>query len=80
MIGMEFIQNESVHPKTKLRSVTPATDKARQFIAESLRQGWVLLSSGPAHNVISITPPLIFSEKEAELAVKAFDRIFQKLN
>ncbi len=55
------------------------TEKAKIFIAESLRHGVVLLLSGAAHNVLSITPPLIITEKEISFCVSLFDKILLKL-
>lgn len=55
------------------------TEKARKFIAEGLRQGLVMLPSGAAHNVVSLTPPLIITEKEISHCVAVFDKILQKL-
>ena len=54
-------------------------EKAGQFIAESLRGGVVLLPSGPTHDVISVTPPLIIGEKEILYCVSLFDRILSKI-
>jgi 4-aminobutyrate aminotransferase-like enzyme len=63
MIGMELRDQEA----------------ARRFGQESLKSGMVVLSSGPAHNVVSLTPPLIISEHEIAACVKLFDKILQKL-
>ena len=54
-------------------------EKARLFISEALRHGVVLLLSGPAHNVISITPPFILTEKEILYCVSLFDRILSRI-
>ena len=77
MIGIEFCDPPPFGSKGKKE--TPATDKARAFIAEALRQGMILLPSGLAHNVISITPPFVISEKEILFCVKSFDKILQNL-
>ena len=74
MIGMEF--SETVSGGKRL---VPATEKARAFIAQALRQGVVLLPSGPRHHVVSITPPLIITEKEILYCVSLFDRILAKI-
>ena len=77
MIGIELMDHPmfGAHGKKEV----PATDKARAFIAEALKCGIILLSSGPAHNVISITPPFVISEKEILFCVKIFDKILQNL-
>lgn len=77
MIGMELGKIESLGKKGN--QLTPATDKAKIFIQEAMRQGLVLLSSGPHHNVISITPPFIITEKEILFTVGVFDRILKKI-
>jgi len=76
MIGLEL--GQAVVGK-KGTTVIPATDKARAFIAEAMRQGVILLSSGPGHNVISITPPFVISEKEILFCVNLFDKILKKI-
>ena len=77
VIVEEFSQNILSGRKEK---IIPATDKAKTFVAEALRQGLVLLLSGVDHNVISITPPFLITEKEIHFCIKTFDKIFQKIN
>jgi 4-aminobutyrate aminotransferase-like enzyme len=72
MIGIELVDPLSKKP-------VPAPAKAKQFVEESLKAGIILLPCGPDHNVISLTPPLIISEKEIDFAVGAFDKILKKL-
>ena len=76
MIGMEFAEPAY---GAKNKKIVPATEKAKRFIAEALRHGLVLLPSGPHHNVISLTPPLVISEKEIVHCVAAFDKILRKI-
>jgi 4-aminobutyrate aminotransferase-like enzyme len=78
MIGVEFSEQAPYGSRSKQKFL-PATAKARAFIAESLRHGIVLLPSGADHNVISITPPFVISEKEIVFCVKIFDKILQRL-
>lgn len=77
MIGMEF-GAQVPFGKNGMKEV-PGTDKCRVFTAEALRQGIVTLGSGPDHNVVSITPPLIISEKAIQHAVQTFDKILKKI-
>ena len=85
MIGLELVENRSLDSKpskkTKpaYRTGRPATQKAKAFIEEALKSGIILLPSGPFHNVISITPPFVISEKEITYCVGVFDKIFKKL-
>ena len=74
MIGIEFSQTG-----TGKHKIVPLTDKARAFTAEALRRGLVLLPSGPDHNVISLTPPFVITEKEIHFCVSLFDKILSKL-
>jgi 4-aminobutyrate aminotransferase/(S)-3-amino-2-methylpropionate transaminase len=74
MIGLELCETNSGSKKP-----VPATEKTRNFIAEALRRGLVLLPAGAAHNVISITPPFIITEKEIRYSVSEFDKILSKL-
>ena len=57
----------------------PSAEKARNFIAQAIQSGLILLPSGPGHNVISITPPFIISEKEILYSVSQFDKILSKI-
>lgn len=75
MIGLEF---SHVHYGKK-KTITPATAHARSFIKEAFKHGIVLLPSGADHNVISITPPFVISEKEITFCVSQFDKILQKM-
>jgi 4-aminobutyrate aminotransferase-like enzyme len=77
MIGMEFTEPQLYGPRNK--KPVPATARARSFIAEALRHGVILLPAGPHHNVVSITPPFVISEKEITFAVSLFDKILQKI-
>ncbi len=76
MIGLEFGQYKKSGKQFKLE---PATEQARFFIAEALRAGVLLLPSGPYHNVVSITPPFVISEKEISYCVGVFEKVLQKI-
>lgn len=76
MIGLEF---SSVQYGRSKKVITPATDKARAFIVEALKRGIIILPSGAAHHVISLTPPFVISEKEIVFCVSQFDKILQKI-
>jgi 4-aminobutyrate aminotransferase-like enzyme len=78
MIGVEFMESQTYGAKGN--KIVPATAKARAFVVEALKHGIILLSSGPDHNVISITPPFVISEKEIHYCIKSFDKILSKLH
>ena len=77
MIGMELVENRSFDAKPSQKT-KPATAKAKLFIEEALKNGLILLPSGPQHNVISITPPFIITEKEIDYSIGVFDKILKK--
>lgn len=76
MIGLELSHTETSGKKTK---IIPETEKARRFMLEALRHGLILLPSAPDHHVLSITPPLIISQKEIQYTIQAFDKILKSL-
>ena len=44
-----------------------------------LREEGILTGTdGPHHNVIKLRPPLVFTEKDADLFVKTLDEILQE--
>jgi 4-aminobutyrate aminotransferase-like enzyme len=73
MIGLDLCEVNA-----RAKKPVAATEKAKVFITEALRRGLVLLPAGAAHNVISITPPLIITEKEIQYSVSQFDKILSK--
>lgn len=77
MIGMELCEPGSLDPKTK-RPV-PATEKTKNFVAEALRRGYVLLPSSPDHNVVSLTPPFVIAEEDIARCLETFDGILSHL-
>jgi len=79
MIGMELVENRSLDATKPSQKNKPATAKAKAFIEESLKSGLVLLLSGLHHNVISITPPFVISEKEIDYSIGVFDKILKKV-
>lgn len=85
MIGMEFAE-KNPYPRKRaqasggtLSDLLPATDKAKRFVGEALRHGVVLLLSGPHHNTVSITPPLVITEREITFCTSLFDKILERL-
>ncbi|OGW92037.1 MAG: hypothetical protein A3D28_02075 [Omnitrophica bacterium RIFCSPHIGHO2_02_FULL_63_14] len=76
MIGVELSETQTWGRKSR---TVPATAKAKQFAAEALRHGLVLLLSGADHNVISITPPLIIGEREIQHTIKVFEKVLKSI-
>lgn len=84
MIGIELSERPPVwgtgaSKRKKPSAPEPASAKAKLFVEEALKGGLVVLTAGEHSNVISITPPLIFSEKEIRYSVDLFDSIFKKI-
>ncbi len=61
MIGVEI-----VNPKTG----APDPARAWRVVVDSLKKGVILLTSGMAGNVISITPPLPIADKQVEYGIE----------
>ncbi|MBI4352864.1 MAG: aspartate aminotransferase family protein [Candidatus Omnitrophica bacterium] len=57
----------------------PATREAKFFIEECLRNGVIVLPSGPFHNTLSVTPPFVISEREIAFCVSVFDKVLKKI-
>ncbi len=76
MIGLEFGEYRTARKGHRLE---PAADKARFFTAECLKNGLLVLSSGPFHNVVTLTPPFVISEKEITHCVSIFDKILKRM-
>jgi 4-aminobutyrate aminotransferase-like enzyme len=47
----------------------PDAATAQRVVVQGLRHGVILLQAGPAGNVLSITPPLIISERQLVRAI-----------
>ncbi|HKD17183.1 MAG TPA: aminotransferase class III-fold pyridoxal phosphate-dependent enzyme [Thermoanaerobaculia bacterium] len=57
---------------------TPAPRQAA-YVVERMKDHGILLSTdGPDHNVIKMKPPLVFSEEDADRAVRAYDRVLSE--
>jgi 4-aminobutyrate aminotransferase-like enzyme len=49
------------------------------YVVNRLRECGILTGTdGPDHNVIKLRPPLVFTEKDAELFVKTLDEILHE--
>jgi 4-aminobutyrate aminotransferase-like enzyme/Ser/Thr protein kinase RdoA (MazF antagonist) len=66
-----FLGVELVRDRTTLE---PAGQEAG-FVADRMRERGVLISTdGPAHNVLKIKPPLVFTDDDADLLVQTLDQ------
>jgi 4-aminobutyrate aminotransferase / (S)-3-amino-2-methylpropionate transaminase / 5-aminovalerate transaminase len=61
MIGIELVQDRA--------SREPAPGVVGRVVVEALRRGWLVLGGGLRRNVLSLSPPLVLGEAQAEGAV-----------
>jgi 4-aminobutyrate aminotransferase-like enzyme/Ser/Thr protein kinase RdoA (MazF antagonist) len=57
----------------------PDPELAHQVVESMKNQGILLSTDGPAHNVIKIKPPMVFSKDNASLLVTHFDQLLTDL-
>jgi 4-aminobutyrate aminotransferase-like enzyme len=68
-IGVELV----LHRETR----TPAGAHA-SWLAERMRENGILISTdGPAHNVLKIKPPLVFTDDDADRVVATLDEVLR---
>jgi len=61
------------------RNTRAAAPLQASYVVNRLRECGVLTGTdGPHHNVIKLRPPLVFTEKDAELFVSTLDAILQE--
>jgi 4-aminobutyrate aminotransferase-like enzyme/Ser/Thr protein kinase RdoA (MazF antagonist) len=63
---------------TDRESREPAAKQATYVVNRLREEGILAGTDGPHHNVIKLRPPLVFSEKDAELFVKTLDEILRE--
>jgi 4-aminobutyrate aminotransferase-like enzyme/Ser/Thr protein kinase RdoA (MazF antagonist) len=69
-IGVELVRNRN--------SLEPAADEASYVVNRACRQGILLSTDGPLHNVIKIKPPMVFSRDDADRLVRTLNRILEE--
>jgi 4-aminobutyrate aminotransferase/(S)-3-amino-2-methylpropionate transaminase len=67
MIGVDLVADRA--------SRKPEPDLAWRVVTECLRDGWIVLPSGPDGNVISLSPPLTLSEELMRRATAVLDDV-----
>jgi 4-aminobutyrate aminotransferase-like enzyme len=61
------------------RDTREAAALQASYVVNRLRECGILTGTdGPHHNVIKLRPPLVFTEKDADLFVKTLDEILQE--
>lgn len=71
MIGVELVLDGD--------PLKPASSEACTLVNDLLNDGIMVLPCGPAHNVLSITPPFVITKEQLEYALGCFIRRLQAL-
>ena len=69
MIGVEMVRNRD--------SREPAPELAGRVVVEALRRGVLLLGGGVHGNVLSLSPPFVITEEQAEAALAVLGEILE---
>jgi 4-aminobutyrate aminotransferase/(S)-3-amino-2-methylpropionate transaminase len=56
----------------------PATDEARDVVGHCLREGVLLLTEGPAANVLALTPPLVIPDRDLAFALDVVETALEQ--
>ena len=64
-----FIGIELVRDRTTLE---PATEEANLLVNRLKKQGMLLSTDGPYHNVIKIKPPMVLNEDDVDMVLRSF--------
>lgn len=70
MLGLDLIRDRV--------SRRPDADTAGRVVLAALRRGWIVLTSGPDGNVVSLSPPLTVSEELLERSVSMLDEALEE--
>jgi 4-aminobutyrate aminotransferase-like enzyme len=71
MIGVEMVRDRE--------SRAPAPDLAGRVVVEALRRGVLLLGGGIHGNVLSLSPPFVITEEQADAALRILGEIFAEI-
>ena len=72
MLGIELVKD--------LNTNEPFTDLANHFTEECLQRGLIVLTSGKAGHVISLSPPFMIQKETIDFVIEQFQEIFINLN
>lgn len=72
MIGIELVRDRG--------SLEPAPELAGRVVAEALRRGVLLLGGGVHGNVLSLSPPFVLTDLQADHALGVLEEILERLN
>ena len=61
------------------KKLVPTINKTHYIINQMKKEGILLSSDGPDHNVIKIKPPMIFNSRNASFLVETMDAVLKKM-
>ena len=64
-LGLEFVRDRETRE--------PAADIADAVVQSMKRNGVLLSTDGPLHNVIKIKPPLVLNENDVDMTLRLLD-------
>ena len=70
MIGVELVRDR--------QSKERATTERDELVAALFRRGLLVLGAGP--NVIRLSPPLVFTREQADIAVRILDECLSEVS
>ena len=71
MIGVEMVRDRE--------SRAPAPELAGRLVVESLKRGVLVLGGGIHNNVLSLSPPFVLTDGQADAALSVLGRIFDEM-
>jgi 4-aminobutyrate aminotransferase-like enzyme len=71
MIGVEMVRDRA--------SRKPAPELAGRVVVEALRRGVLLLGGGIHGNVLSLSPPFVLSDEQADAALEVLEAVLREL-
>jgi 4-aminobutyrate aminotransferase-like enzyme len=64
-VGVELVRDRA--------TLEPAADEASELINRMKERGILLSTDGPFHNVLKIKPPMVLSEADVDMVIRAMD-------
>ncbi|MEM7479750.1 MAG: aminotransferase class III-fold pyridoxal phosphate-dependent enzyme [Acidobacteriota bacterium] len=67
-LGLELVRDR--------HTLEPAAEEASAIVEEAKKDGFLLSTDGPLHNVIKIKPPMVLTADDVDRTLRALDRAF----
>ena len=55
------------------QTLEPAADEAAELVERMKARGILLSTDGPLHNVVKMKPPMVLTEDDIDMTIRAFD-------